>query len=70
MIIKRKQWWSTFPPISTKRTTTLNHLKTNKTKTYVDGNQGPGLGHAHKSGMANLVERIQTLPLLDVYCAK
>jgi hypothetical protein len=46
-IMKRKfkQWWSSIPPISTKRTFTfhLNSLNTKKTMTYDVGNPCPGL---------------------------
>jgi hypothetical protein len=43
---KFKQCWSTFPPISTKQTTTfyLKSLNTKKITTYDDGNPSPGLG--------------------------
>jgi len=45
-IMKRKIKRSIFPSISDKRTTTSNHLWTQKK----DGNQGSVLGQEHKSG--------------------
>ena len=50
---KFKQWWSTIPPILTKRTITyhLNSLNTKKKPTTYDfGKPGPDSGHEQQSG--------------------
>jgi hypothetical protein len=46
---KLKQWWSTIPPISTKRTS-ISHLNwfSTKKRAYDLGNLGPGLVKAPK----------------------
>jgi len=52
--MKRKfnHWWSTIPPLSTKRTITslLHSLHTKRITVYDVGNQGLGLGQTRKWG--------------------
>ena len=66
-----KQWWSTIPPISTKRTITsqyppqlTEHEKDNDIQMYDVGNSGPGLVHctvqAQKCDGVKLVNGIPT----------
>ena len=48
---------------------TTSHLKssnTKKTMTFTNGNQGPGLGQAHKYGRVKPVDGIPTLPFLII----
>jgi len=60
-----KLWWSTIPPISTKRTITshLNSLNTEKTMAYDVGNHGHGLGQTQKCGTVKLIVLIFTRKL-------
>ena len=62
---KSKQWWSTIPPISTKRTTTSHpkSLNMKKNMTYDIGNPGPDLGEKPTCGEVNPVNGIPTLPI-------
>jgi hypothetical protein len=59
---KFKQWWSSIPPISTKRTITshLNSVPKKVTKCYV-GYAGSELGQAQKCGGVKLVNRTPSL---------
>ena len=66
LIMKRKfkQWWSSIPPISTKRTVTSHLYWTQTDQTYDVGNQSPGLGQVHTYVGVKPVNEILTLPLL------
>jgi len=57
-----KQWWSTIPPISRKRTITsdLYSLNRRETATCDVGNPRPGLGQTQKCGRIKPVDTIPT----------
>jgi hypothetical protein len=61
LIMKRKfkQWWSTFPPISTQLTTTsdLTSLNIKQNTTYDVGNIGPDMGQTQKYGRVHPCSR-------------
>jgi len=62
---KLKQWLSTIPPTSTKRTNTSHIYSLNAKKgttTYEVGNLGPGLGQPQEYGGVKQVNGIITLP--------
>ena len=66
------QWWSTIPPISTKRTITsdlksLNIIKTTKYTIWHWKSRSYTLGQAHKCGGVTLVNEITTPPSLLIF---
>ena len=67
MKIINRQWWSSIPPISTKRTITshLNWTRWTQKKhpnAYYFGHSGPGLGQAQRCGGVTPVNGISALP--------
>ena len=66
------QWWSTIPPISTKRTITsdlksLNIIKTTKYTIWHWKSRSYTLGQAQKCGGVTLVNEIPTPPSLLIF---
>ena len=68
LLLKRnfKQWWSSVPPISTKRTIASHldwtHWTQKKPTTYDFENPGPGMGQVQKGVRVKPVYGIQTFP--------
>jgi hypothetical protein len=57
-----KEWWSTIPSLTTKRTATSNYWTGKKTATYIVGNPCRGLGQAQQWGGVKPANGIPTLP--------